>query len=140
MRPLFIISFLLIAVCELSFGQNRKLTDDELNNSTVTKLKFADTITCAEIDGWLKSDIKNHTIFLFLQGGIAPVIYSEDSIFENKYGVYFYDFGCISPDYKCVIKYNERVFEYLTNTYSKRWKKKLRKDIIEFSQWKAKLK
>jgi hypothetical protein len=137
LKPVFIISFLLFATCQFAFGQNRKLMDDELNNSTVTKFKFADT-TCAEIDGWLKSDIKNHSIFLFLQGGIAPVIYPKDTVFENKYGVYFYDFGCISPGYECVIKYNEGVFEYLTNAYGKKWMKKIRKDIIGFSQWKAK--
>lgn len=138
MKPLIIILFFLITICQLTFGQNRKLTDDELNSSTVSKLTFADTSTCSEIDEWFKSDIKNNHIFLFLPGGFAPVTYSRDSIFENKYGIYFYDFGCVSPNNKCIIKYNYKAFEYLTNAHGKSWMKEIRKDVIGFSQWKAK--
>lgn len=82
------------------------------------------------MDEWFQHDKQHKTIFLLLQGGIAPVIYTTDEAFENKYGVYYYDFGCTAPDKKCIIRYNQRVFEYLTSTFGKGWKKQIRKDVI----------
>ena len=126
----------LLLTVQFSFGQNRLLSDDDLNHSTVRKIRFADTTNCDMIEEWVKSDIKNNTTFLFLVGGIAPIVYNTDKEFENKYKVYFYDFGCILPDDKCVIKYNSMIFDYLTTVYGKKWIKEIRKDIIGFSQWK----
>ncbi len=77
--PKMILSFIaLILTHQFLFGQNRPLSDDDLNHSTGSKIRFADTINCDEIKGWIKSDIKNNTIFLFLAGGIAPVVYTTD--------------------------------------------------------------
>src|SRR5437588_12157847 len=98
---------------QISFGQNRLLSDSDLNHSTASKIRFADTTTCNEVNEWVKSDIKNKTFFLFLAGGIAPVVYATDKEFENKYKVYFYDFGDTPPDDKCLIKYNNMIFDYL---------------------------
>lgn len=120
----------------MTFGQNRELTDEEYNNSSAIKINFANPETCEEIDEWIKFDFNNNTIFLFLQGGIAPVEYATDKDFENKYGIYVLDFGCIAPDYKCVIEYNNRVFNYLTEKFGKKWSKKIRKDVIGFKEWK----
>jgi hypothetical protein len=117
-------------------AQSKKLTDEELNKSTVRKIRWADTITCSQIDDWLKSDINNQTIFLFLDGGIAPVVHRTDQDFEQKYKVYYFDFGDTPPELKCVIKYNQMVFDYLTNTFGKKWIKQARKDIIGLSAWK----
>ena len=100
------------------------------------KIRFADPVTCDNINEWLKSDIDNKTIILFLESGEVPKVYANDKNFENKYGIYFYDFGDVGmPDYKCVIKYNYLVFDYLTKVYGKRWKKEIRKDIIGLSKW-----
>ena len=137
MKPYYILVFLITSISQFAVAQNRQLTDSILNNSTGTKIKFTEPPDCIEIDQWVKSDIKNKTIFLFLQGGIAPVIYSSDKKFGEKYGIYFYDFGCIGPlDDKCVIKYNCMVFDYLSSIYGNKWQKEIRKDVIGFVEWK----
>jgi hypothetical protein len=135
-KTILFLSFLSLITCQNLFGQIRQLPDEEINHSTASKIKFIDTITCDKIDGWIKSDIKNKTIFLFLDGGIAPKVYTNDKEFENKYGVYFYDFGDLPPDSKCIIKYNFMVFDYLTNIYGRKWIKEIRKDITGLSKWK----
>jgi hypothetical protein len=132
------ISFFFIIISSLTFGQNRELTDKDYNNSTAAKITFANPETCEEIEEWIKSDFKKKTVFLFLQGGIVPVEYTTDKDFENKYGIYFFDFACLAPDYKCVIEYNNRVFDYLTKKFGKKWMKKIRKDVIGFKEWKRK--
>lgn len=137
MKPYYILVFLITSISQFVAGQNRKLTDSVLNNSTAHKIKFATPPNCSEIEEWIKADISKKTIFLFLQGGIAPVVYSSDKKFEDTYGVYFYDFGCVAmPDDKCVIKYNSMVFDYLTSIYGKKWQRKIRKDVIGFTEWK----
>jgi hypothetical protein len=122
----------------ITFGQNRELTDDEYNNSTAGKITFVNPETCEQIDEWIKADFKNKNIYLFLQGGIAPVEYTTDKDFENKYGIYFFDFGCVPPSEKCVIEYNSQVFDYLTKKYGKKWKREIRNDVIGFKEWKRK--
>lgn len=133
-----IIFFFILTFSQFAFGQNRKLTDKEINNSTAIKINFIDTLNCDLVNGLFEKDIANKTIFLFLQGGIAPVAYTTDQEFQNQYGIYFYDFGCISPDHKCLIKYNANVFDYLTKNYGKKWIKEIRKDIIGLKEWKIK--
>jgi len=120
------------------FGQNRELTDEEYNNSTAVKMTFVNPETCEEINEWIKADFNNKNVYLFLQGGIAPVAYTTDKEFENKYGIYFYDFGCVPPSERCVIEYNSRVFDYLTKEYGKKWKREIRNDVIGFKEWKRK--
>jgi len=136
MKHPLVILFLLSAICQCTYGQSRKLTDRELNESTGHKLLFADTSTCGELNKWVKSDIDNKTIFLFLRGGIAPIYISTDSIFENKFNIYYYDFGDTGPpDDKCIIMYNKQVFEYLTHNYGSIWLRTIRKDILGLSEW-----
>jgi hypothetical protein len=130
------IVLILIFITIIGFGQKQKLTDEKINNSSAILLKLATPETCDEIEGWLESDFENETVFLYIQGGIAPVSYSTDQEFENKYGIYYYDFGCIAPEYKCILKYNFLVFEYLDSEYDKKWKRKIRKDVIGFNEWK----
>lgn len=120
------------------FGQNRELTDEEYNNSTAVKMTFVNPETCEEINEWIKADFNNKNVYLFLQGGIAPVEYTTDKEFENEYGIYFYDFGCVPLSEKCVIEYNSRVFDYLTKEYGKKWKREIRDDVIGFKEWKRK--
>jgi len=139
MKLLSSVALFLIIGYQFAFGQNRKLTDDDINKSSAVKMVFADTVRdCDEMDEWVRTDIKNKTVFLFLQGGIAPKAYTTDNAFENKYNIYFFDFGCTAPDPKCAIRYNEKVFEYLTGAYGKKWMKEIRKDIMGLAQWKAK--
>lgn len=67
---------------------------------------------------------------LLLQGGIAPVVYASDEQFGAAYGVQFVDFGCSGPGYECMVRYNQRIFEYLDGRYGVRWRRQVRKDVI----------
>ncbi|RZK54032.1 MAG: hypothetical protein EOO87_11465 [Pedobacter sp.] len=121
---------------QLAFGQNRKLTDEEINNSGPTKMTFIEK--CDEVEKLYKADLKKGTIFLLLQGGIAPVVITTDKAFENKYQTYYYDFGCNAPNLDCLKKYNELVFIHLTELYGNKWKKEVRRDVIGLKKWKQK--
>ena len=76
-------------------------------------------------------DIEDKQPKLLMAGGIAPVVYSEDEDFENKYGVKYYDFGCTPPPKECMEEYNETIFKYLDKKYGSRWRKEVRKDVFE---------
>lgn len=135
MKNAFLI-LLFFAFNHFAFGQNRELTDEEINNSSPTKITFIEK--CDEVEKLFKSDLKNRTLFLLLQGGIAPIVITTDKVFEDKYQVYYYDLGCITPNLDCVKIYNELVFKYLTEMYRTKWKKEVRKDVIGLKKWKQK--
>lgn len=104
------------------------------------------TITAADInnltwsiytDCWKYSkekalkDIQANKAAILLQGGIAPVVYTTDKDFGRKYKVTFYDFGCAAAErQECLTAYNKTIFEYLDNTFGKKWRKEVRKDAI----------
>jgi len=127
---------LFFTINHVAFGQNRILTDEEFNNSGPTKMTFIEM--CDEVDSLFKADLKKRTLFLLLQGGIAPVVITTDKPFENKYQVYYYDFGCNAPNLECVKTYNEFIFDHLTKLYGNKWEKKIRKDVIGLKEWKQK--
>lgn len=83
-----------------------------------------------------ESDRKNGTPFLLLMGGIAPVIVDTDTEFEEKYGVFFYEYGCTGSDDKMLTAYNETVFGFLTDRFGKKWMREVRKDVIGLKAWK----
>ena len=64
------------------------------------------------------------------------MIITADKTFENKYQIYYYDFGCTGPNSDCVRKYNEFVFNHLTELYGNKWKKEIRNDVIGLKKWK----
>jgi len=132
-----IFTLIVTGICYHQAFAQRKLTDDELNKSTASKIKFEDTSACGNIDNWVLSDIKANTIFLFLQSGIAPVTYANDTAFEKRYSIYYNDFACEGfNDYKCIIKYDSEIFDYLTKKYGRKWMHEIRKDVIGFHEWK----
>ena len=66
-----------------------------------------------------------------MPGGIAPIIYTTDKDFQEKYHVGYNVFGCIAPDLdECLKVYNKTIFEYLDKTYGKKWRRDVRKDVI----------
>jgi hypothetical protein len=75
-------------------------------------------------------DLKNGKPRLLIFGGIAPSVYSNQNIFEEKYGIKYESYGCISPPYECVFEYNQVIFEYLTDKFGKEWRKEVRKDVV----------
>lgn len=118
------------------FGQSRILTSDDYNKSGAIKLTFVTTTT--EAIESAKYDIEKGTSFIFLKSGIAPVVYPTDSVFENKFKVYYYEQGCVGPDNELMEEYNYVIFNFLADRYGKKWEREIRKDAIGLRQWKRK--
>ncbi|MDD5150861.1 MAG: hypothetical protein PHC28_10365 [Flavobacterium sp.] len=131
MKQLLIFLFL----SNLAFGQSKKLSDEDINNSGASRINFIEN--CNEVEKLAEIDIKNETIILFLQSGEAPIIYYKDETFKKKYNVFFYEQGCIGSN--CTKEYNKIIFNYLLNKYGKKWIKQIRKDVIGFKDWKKQL-
>lgn len=117
-----------------SFGQFGKPDDTQINNSGANKLYFASSND--EAKSFALNDINNNIPFLLVQGGISPIVYYTDSLFENKYHVFYLEFGCSGPKNEFIIEYNKSIFRYLTKTYNKKWRKGIRKDVIGLKQYK----
>jgi len=133
MKQFQISLFLFLSI--FAFGQSKKLTNEEIKISGVSKINFIEN--CNEATKLAETDIKNEIIVLFLQSGEAPIIYYEDEIFKKKYNVFFYEQGCIGSN--CTKEYNKIIFNYLLNKYGKKWIKQIRKDVIGFKDWKKQL-
>ena len=74
---------------------------------------------------WLSGDAK-----LFLQGGIAPVVYIGQEKFAKRYGVDYDDFGCIANCSDAqMAKYNTAIMDCLTAKFGKGWRDSIRKDV-----------
>ncbi|MGS2738747.1 FEKKY domain-containing protein [Sinomicrobium sp. M5D2P17] len=75
-------------------------------------------------------DIKNGEVNILESSGIAPVFYKSDTRFAKKYKVNFIEYGCEGVAWESLYEYNRTVFEYLDKKYGKKWRKKIRKDIV----------
>ncbi|MBV6643196.1 MAG: hypothetical protein KI791_20925 [Cyclobacteriaceae bacterium] len=141
-----LLNILLIATTVLAYGQSTEdstgviysligeLSDEQLNNSGAIKLTFANDRN--EAQQLANEDITKGIPFLLLAGGISPVVIATDPKFEQKYGIYFYDYGCTGPEHDFIIAYNNVIFEHLTEQYGKRWFKEVRKDVVGLKDWK----
>jgi hypothetical protein len=67
---------------------------------------------------------------LLLFSGIASIVYDSDSIFESKYKIDYYDYGCIGESEDCMKDYNMEVFKYLDKEFGISWRKEIRPDVI----------
>ncbi|MBT2557265.1 hypothetical protein J7E24_05680 [Hymenobacter sp. ISL-91] len=120
-------------------GQQRKLTLEEYSSSGVNKLTFY-SAECAKASSLAEIDIVKQMPFLVLKSGLAPQAFASDTTFENTYGVFYKETGCVGPVQECVVLYNQRIFEYLMDTYGNRWMRTVRKDVVGFREWKKKRK
>ena len=130
-----LLTFTILTAVQSSFSQDIKLTDDVLNSSGAIQMTLMVKQNCDKVNQLFKKDLERKTIFLLLQGGEAPIVYTTDKDFENKYRVYYYDYGCIAPDQECLKRYNYLAFAYLTKTFGKKWRYEVRKDIIGLKEW-----
>ena len=79
----------------------------------------------------VKEQLMKGEAVLYLQGGISPISYSTDTVFEKKYGVKYSDLGCVrEAPMGCYILYNQTVFSYLDKKFGVTWRKKVRKDVF----------
>ncbi len=122
-----------LTITNLCLSQTKSF-DEAYKKSNISKVLMESD--CENVKRFADEDIKNENTFLFLQGGIAPIIYSTDKNFENNYNLYFYDQGCIGSE--CVENYNYKVFD-LYKTFGKNWIKTIRKDVLGFKSWKKKI-
>ena len=126
-----IIFFFIFISLNISYGQNKSF-QDAIDESNVNKILLK--IDCDSINSIVNEDIKNESIFIFLNGGVAPIRFSTDEIFEKKYNVHFYEQGCVNS--LCAESYNMIIFDYLKNAYGKKWMKEIRDDAVGFKKWK----
>lgn len=122
---------------KLSFsalGYDNKDTTVTIVNSNINNLIFSvhtDCYSFPEVNSEMAlKDIKEGKPKLLLAGGIAPVVYTTDNDFSNKYKVSFYDYGCSPARQECMLAYNTTIFNYLDKTYGTKWRKKVRQDVI----------
>ncbi|WP_108171852.1 hypothetical protein [Christiangramia gaetbulicola] len=117
---------------DIVFSRIGNLTDEQIDSSGPTKLFFAKK---SEVKKLAKQDIENGIPFLLLQGGVAPVIIATDPQFEEKYKIYFYEYGCTGPDQNLIEEYNKIIFNYLSDQYGKKWIKEVRDDVVGLKDW-----
>ena len=92
---------------------------------------------CEEAVRLAEKDIANKMPFLCLFGSIAPMVFMpSDSLFEAKFQVHYYEYGCSPAENVCMVTYNSRVFTYLSDRYGARWMKLVRKDAVGLKEWK----
>lgn len=132
-RTILIVTLLIVT--KFSFGQSETNNETYLSsNLYLITLGYSD---CDKIYNLIQEDIQNNSIFILLQSGISPIVYSTDIVFEKKYNLHFIDEGCVSSF--CAKEYNFLIFDYLYKTFGKKWMKEIRKDAIGFKEWKKQL-
>ncbi|PHK31855.1 hypothetical protein VF13_39070 [Nostoc linckia z16] len=68
---------------------------------------------------------------LFLETGIAPIRYTNDSTVEKQFGFVYEDLGDLkSESDSCLIVYSRVVFSYLDRRYGREWRRRCRKDVL----------
>jgi len=105
--------------------------DTAVTVSNRSMSNFTIMLDVCEVDSLqAELDIKQGKAKLLLAGGIAPIHYRGQEVFERKFSISYYDYGCIAPSNKCIMDYNKAMFAYLDKQYGKKWRKEVRKDVI----------
>lgn len=103
-----------------------KTTNDTIIHKTFELLSNCKFNSQSAIEDW-----ENNNAKLLLIGSIAPVANSKtDKKFEKRYFIKYYDFGCTPEALECIIEYNTTILDLMTIRYGKKWKSKMRKDVI----------
>jgi len=135
---LYLTIFLLLIFLQ---GFAQKTFEEKMDSIFVTnsipsysKLNFIENCNLAIVIA--DDDIKKSNILLLIVGGIGPTTYVSDTVFENKFKVKYYDYGCIAAKDDCMTLYNDKIFDYLTITYGSSWENEIRKDVWGLKKWK----
>ncbi|MBB6240241.1 hypothetical protein HDC90_004909 [Pedobacter sp. AK013] len=75
------------------------------------------------------ADLKNGRVKFLIQGGFAPVYYKGQELFEKKYNITYYEFGCVMPSDISIKHYNKVVASFMDKKYGKGWRKEVRRDV-----------
>ena len=76
------------------------------------------------------ADIKAGNLKFLLRGGIVSNYRKGQEVFEKKYRLKYYDFGCIMPANISINDYNKTVAGYLDKKFGLSWRKEVRKDVV----------
>lgn len=83
------------------------------------------------------ADLEKGTADLILVGGIAPIVYTGQEGFKEKYGIGYNDFGdlpaCSDEE---MIAYNAVLFSWLYDHYGLEWLNDVRSDVEGLREWK----
>ena len=77
-----------------------------------------------------KIDIEEGKAKIYIIGGIRPKIDPNQYLFEQKYGVRYFDVGCLAFDIKGMKAYNLEVFKYLDRRFPFQWRSQVRKEAV----------
>jgi len=75
------------------------------------------------------ADLKNGNIKFLIRGGIVSSYIKGQEVFEKKYGVAYYSFGCVMPVNISINDYNKVVASFMDRKYGRDWRKEVRSDI-----------
>ncbi|RQO77152.1 hypothetical protein DBR40_10870 [Pedobacter sp. KBW01] len=75
------------------------------------------------------ADIKKGKLKFLIQGGIAPTRVKGQEIFKHKYGLEYYDLGCVGPSDITINDYNKVIAAFMDRKFGKGWRKEVRKDV-----------
>jgi hypothetical protein len=115
----------------LEYGFNTLDTFVILDKLPINDLSLVIKSNCPVNRIIAENDIKNGKIKLLLVGSVAPIANSKhDLLFQDKYKVFYYDYGCDAPAHECITQYNEKIFNYLDSKFDKQWRNEVRKDVI----------
>ncbi|MBO9672167.1 MAG: hypothetical protein J7577_01890 [Sphingobacteriaceae bacterium] len=109
-------TFIWMILCLISVQLNAKslLVDDSIKAESIKQAN---------------ADIKKGKLKFLIQGGIASIYVKGQERFEQKYGVEYYDLGCVGPSDITVKDYNKVIANFMDRKYGKRWRKEVRKDV-----------
>ena len=76
------------------------------------------------------ADIKAGNLKFLLRGGIVTTYRKGQVVFEKKYKLKYYDFGCVMPANISIDDYNNIVADYLDEKFGLSWRNEVRKDVV----------
>jgi len=75
-------------------------------------------------------DTKAGNLKFLLRGGIVSTYRKGQEVFEKKYRLKYYDFGCVMPSNISIDDYNKIVAGYLDKKFGLSWRNEVRKDVV----------
>jgi hypothetical protein len=133
-KQLYIVTILIFCFLHYSSGQNHNIKKDSTLSwdeySSINKLEVLSSTETHLAKELAIIDIENGHVKLFIVGGISPITYKGQRRFERKFNLQYFDYGDLPPkNFEALIVYNEFIFDYLTQKYGEKWKKRIRPDV-----------